>query len=457
VPENGTRYAYLVMDDDYSAAQFPRYGGDPEQPLMVTAAHEFNHVLQNAYDSFEDKWMFESTATWMEEVVHPDVDDYLAYMPQWAQRSLQPLTAPDSDKIYGSAVWNRWLQDGPGVDVPRRAWEVSFAKDSFAPGAYDTAIRERGGRGFMPQFIDLAVATAEWGAANSGVHEGNVFPSMSRVTSGGQVLTLPANGTTVTGHLDHTGYALFNVAAGSAPALEVTGSLPPGTAGAIALVGRTGPAAGGAMTKAVTPLPSGGRGTAVLQDPGRFGRITAVIVNADPSYDGFANGDWTWTEDDAAIELSVRAAVPEDGGQDQGTVTPAPVVQQPVAAPGTQTVLEPVVNLTAGAQPKLAKLARAGALKISIQAGSPGSAAARATIAGPVARTLRLGSRAVTIGTGRATLGAAGKATVSIKLTRRAKAALKRARRALKVGVRVVFTPTGGAPVTRTLTLTLRP
>ena len=44
----GTSHAFLVMDDDYSAAQFPKYGGDPEEPPRVTAAHEYNHVLQHA-------------------------------------------------------------------------------------------------------------------------------------------------------------------------------------------------------------------------------------------------------------------------------------------------------------------------------------------------------------------------------------------------------------------------
>src|SRR4051794_651661 len=42
--------AYLVMGDDYNADQFPRYEGDPLQPMEVTAAHEYNHVLQFGYD-----------------------------------------------------------------------------------------------------------------------------------------------------------------------------------------------------------------------------------------------------------------------------------------------------------------------------------------------------------------------------------------------------------------------
>ena len=71
---------FLVMDDDYA-----EYGyDDPADLLKVTAAHEYNHVVQYAYDVLQDKWMFESTATWMEEKVFPEVDDYHQYVVPWA-------------------------------------------------------------------------------------------------------------------------------------------------------------------------------------------------------------------------------------------------------------------------------------------------------------------------------------------------------------------------------------
>ena len=42
-----------------------------------------------------------------------------------------------------------------------------------------------------------------------------------------------------------------------------------------------------------------------------------MVVNADPSYSGFSNGDWTWTKDDQPIALAVKAV---SGG---GNQTPA--------------------------------------------------------------------------------------------------------------------------------------
>ena len=56
------------MDNDYDADEFPNYT-DPLAPMQVTAAHEYNHVLQYGYDALQDTWMFESTATWAEDKV----------------------------------------------------------------------------------------------------------------------------------------------------------------------------------------------------------------------------------------------------------------------------------------------------------------------------------------------------------------------------------------------------
>ena len=72
-----SQYGYMVLDDDYARSE---YGyDDPAIPASVTFAHEFNHLLQANYDIFQDLWMNESTATWAEEKVYPDADDYVGY------------------------------------------------------------------------------------------------------------------------------------------------------------------------------------------------------------------------------------------------------------------------------------------------------------------------------------------------------------------------------------------
>src|SRR3954451_20801584 len=172
-------HAYLVMDKDYS-----RYGGAGTggatgvQAERVTAAHEYNHVLQNGYDYLEDPWMFEATAVYAEDKVYPDINDYLSYVDSWVARTKEPLTFfPPSDpppntppdlKPYGSAVWNHWLDHQYGPTVVRSAWQASVSNANFAPGAYDNAITAAGGSGFSDEFDRFAAAATEWQVPGAG-------------------------------------------------------------------------------------------------------------------------------------------------------------------------------------------------------------------------------------------------------------------------------------------------
>ena len=42
-------------------------------------------------------------------------------------------------------------------------------------------------------------------------------------------------------------------------------------------------------------LAKGGKGSVTLEHPGRFDRITAVVVNADDRVNGFARNDWVYS------------------------------------------------------------------------------------------------------------------------------------------------------------------
>jgi hypothetical protein len=288
-PDGNRLFAYLVLDNDFSPSQFTQYS-TPVDPLDVTLAHEYNHVLQFGYDANEDTWMLESTAVWMEGKAYQPVHDYLQYLPGWVELSQQPITSFDGNnpndrnnvKVYGSAVWNKWLDQRYGQDVVRGAWEDSVQAGSFGPGAYDAAIRQHGGVGFGAEFDLFAAATAEWQAANSGFPEGAAYPDVNRA---GQ---LPVNGAPGTIPLDHTAYALVKVPVVSAPQIRLGMSAPSGTRAALALVGRTGGLPGGTLVEAVKRLPNGGYGQVTLTNPGNLTRLTAVLINSDVKHGAYS-------------------------------------------------------------------------------------------------------------------------------------------------------------------------
>jgi len=190
------RYAYLVLDNDYVG--FPT---GPLDSMRVTVAHEYNHILQFNYDIYEDLWLFEDTATWMEDKVYPNINDYLNYLTTFARQSARPMTG-STIKVYAEAVWNHWLSARYGNNVVRDTWKVSPKQKSFAVDSYNKAVKKAGGPGFARELGDFFAATAEWKALPA-FPDSAAYPDMKRSGSLG--------GTTRKTKLDNTSYRLYDV------------------------------------------------------------------------------------------------------------------------------------------------------------------------------------------------------------------------------------------------------
>lgn len=313
--------AYLVMDNDYCVNEFGNYRDRPLDALRVTAAHEYNHILQFNYDALQDNWMFESTAVWMEDVVYDSINDYRNYLPAWSRLSLAPLTRFDVDprndnvnnaKAYGDVMFTRWVAERYGATTIRTAWERSIATRSFAPDAYEAALRPR--TTMFDVFSSFAADTAEWRLANGPFEEGsdgNGFPDMQRALRGDrlapQTVTRDRNDY-VEGGIDHLSYALFNVDPRGQSQITVGATFNRGVKGAVALVGRTGDDRGGRYVVRMTRMPAGGVGRVTLPNATSFSRITAVLINADTRKSGYSEdiADWLWLGDDEPITLAVN-------------------------------------------------------------------------------------------------------------------------------------------------------
>ncbi|MEA2499646.1 MAG: hypothetical protein QOH26_2051 [Actinomycetota bacterium] len=129
--------AYCVVDEDFSRTQFP--DKDPVTNLRVTAAHEFFHAIQFAYDFYEDAWFMEGTAVAMEDQIYDGANDNYQYLP--ASPLVQPEVPIDRSSNdfstdaflnrYGAWVFWRflteYLTDGGARDpkVIREVWEYA--------------------------------------------------------------------------------------------------------------------------------------------------------------------------------------------------------------------------------------------------------------------------------------------------------------------------------------------
>jgi Family of unknown function (DUF6055) len=260
------RHAYLVLDNNYVGFPTP-----PTESMQVTVAHEYNHILQFNYDTFQDLWLFEATATWAEEQVYPDINDYVNYVPAFSRRPQVPMTGR-SIKVYSEAIWNHWLSSRYGPGIVRRTWEVSPSQKHFAVSSYNRAIKdENGASSFGEDLGGFFADTAEF-------HSSSAFPDAAAypdVKRSGKVTAAKEKV-----KLDNTSFRLYRVeptAAGSTT-LEVRAEK--GTRSTIALVGRHG-GEPGVIDRDVLYLPRGGSGTVTLADPASFSRITAMVANVD--------------------------------------------------------------------------------------------------------------------------------------------------------------------------------
>ena len=175
--------AYIVVDDDFSTAQLGSSGGPGG--LRATAAHEFFHAVQYAYDSGEDPWLTEGTAVWMEDAVADDVDANRRWLGSSAlEHPWDPVDSSRGLNEYGAWIFWRFLtesrggRDG-GATLIRRVWELAADgpgdPDLFSAQALQQVLGSSG--------RSLAGALATFGAWNLApaafYQEGAAFPQAS--------------------------------------------------------------------------------------------------------------------------------------------------------------------------------------------------------------------------------------------------------------------------------------
>ncbi|HWO82338.1 MAG TPA: hypothetical protein VNM38_00945 [Solirubrobacterales bacterium] len=238
----------------------------------------------------------------MEDQVYNGINDYLRYVRRWLKLYETPLTT-NSIKEYGTAVWNQWLARRYGPEIIRKAWAgaIDAKPGGFSISSYERALRSSGPSDFGNDFSRFAAAVAEWRTGKS-FRESRLYRDPPRQGR------LPLTGVPLTRLLNHTTFQLLRVRAPRGQAVVVNLAAPRGTAAAVALVGRRGSERHGRPLVRVSYRQAGGRLAVRLPRPGRFERITAVIVNADARASGFSVGnlDWNYLTDGLPFEVSGR-------------------------------------------------------------------------------------------------------------------------------------------------------
>ncbi|MBN2103041.1 hypothetical protein JW835_03270, partial [bacterium] len=111
--------SYVVLDNDFQGLYSSGLDG-----LRVTCAHEFFHMIQVGYQ-FRDSDIFfmEASATWVEDLVCDDVNDYLQYLDSIFNYDNTTFTSRTNLHEYGMSLWFHFLSDKYSTDIVKDIWE----------------------------------------------------------------------------------------------------------------------------------------------------------------------------------------------------------------------------------------------------------------------------------------------------------------------------------------------
>lgn len=176
VEETSTR-SFVILDNDYKEYdEFELPGISRLEYMRTVAAHEFNHAIQFGYDGQEPHdWLWESTATWMEDEVFDSINETLRVLPavfkspdtcQIAQGG--STRVEDGAHWYGMWVLMRYLSEQYGNEGVRRIWELVASKDGY--DVWDTMLLEKGDS-FDTFFTDFSLALL-----TRNFQEGDTYP-----------------------------------------------------------------------------------------------------------------------------------------------------------------------------------------------------------------------------------------------------------------------------------------
>lgn len=286
-----TATSFCVLDNDFSRSQYPAHSSTDN--LRVTAAHEYFHAVQFAYDYGEDTWLMEATATWAEDQLYTRVNDNRQYLRTSPIRT--PTRALDDGStrdtwVYGDWIFFRYLSEryparvGPLPRVIRDLWrELGTNRgedDAYSVEGIDLVLASRRAS-FATVFSDFSFAVRH---PRGSFSEGAAYASL--VAAPRWTLRPGAGTASASGSIAHLSSSAATVsssglAAGRDARLDV--QLPAGS-GSRVLLDVVLTSGGHRLTR--VPLDDAGAGSVVVPFSGGTVRSAEIVlVNAGLDYD----------------------------------------------------------------------------------------------------------------------------------------------------------------------------
>ncbi len=183
-----TGFCTIRVDNDF--AGFPS-NDDPDGPAAgaakVTIAHELKHASQWETSNMTELGWIELDATWMEDVVYPEVNDYVHYVESDESQVVVP-TDPLDKWLFGSyadAIWQISMSDRFGAQLIVDLWDYrAHHRLEGMLNSYDAILQDTGSDLVSHFCFDYMVRNYLTGARTPIASDLPVYPDAARYPEG---------------------------------------------------------------------------------------------------------------------------------------------------------------------------------------------------------------------------------------------------------------------------------
>jgi hypothetical protein len=188
--------SYIHIDPTYYGFGYT----DVTLPMKVTAAHEYFHAIQFAYNIYAGNWFMEVSSTWIEDIIYDDINDYRYYLSTFFNSPKTSLTKFDGAHEYASCIYGHYISENFGNNRMKRMWDYTVnAGSNIALNAIQSALAEIG-TNRSDVFTGFTVWNYLTGSRANGTHptysEGSFFPQINIAAT---YSTYPVSATAPTG------------------------------------------------------------------------------------------------------------------------------------------------------------------------------------------------------------------------------------------------------------------
>jgi hypothetical protein len=194
--------SWMELDNDYPVFY---YGHEPLTSLRVTAAHEFHHAIQMAYNlpvldywgAYQAYgWFAEASAVYHEDVLYDGINDYYNYLPSFLNNPDLSLATYNGAHEYGAVLWPLFLDATQGAETNRLLWTAMSDQACSPRRAHDFWLEEQG-LVWIDLWRDFSVWLLHTGSRADPARyfpEGAAYPGVKILTAptGPASVTLPA-------------------------------------------------------------------------------------------------------------------------------------------------------------------------------------------------------------------------------------------------------------------------